>query len=279
MTLGLVEIHGDPSTARWLVEVPHGADEPRHYRLLESLLRSPLPDDLIAFFQVNTDVGSWALGQALVRALEARGEPVCAIRCGIPRTFVDVNRVLSDHEQGFTPGLQPWITDPADKMLLTSLHVAYTSVVRAAYHGICGRGGRALIPHTYAPRTVPITDVDATIVEQLRSFYDTPRIEECPLRPEVDFITTTPDGEDLAIPVVPDLMARLADLGVKAERDGSYTLHPVTMGARWSADHPGQVLCFEVRRDLVTEWTPFDPQPLRHDRIEAIAHALVDGLI
>ena len=142
--VGLVEIHGDPSTARWLIEVPHGADEPRHYRLLESLLRSPLPDDLIAFFQVNTDVGSWALGQALVRALEARGEPVCAIRCGIPRTFVDVNRVLSDHEQGFTPGLQPWITDPADKMLLTSLHVAYTSVVRAAYHGICGRGGRAL---------------------------------------------------------------------------------------------------------------------------------------
>lgn len=279
MTHGLIEVHGDPSTADWLIEVPHGADEPQHYRFVEALLQSPLPDDLIAFFQVNTDVGSWALGRALVEGLEARGERVCAIRCGIPRTFIDVNRVLTDEEQGFTPGLQPWITAPEDRLLLTSLHVAYTSVVRAAYHDICGRGGKALIPHTYAPRTVPITTVDATIVEQLRSFYDTERIGDCPLRPELDFITLTPEGEDLAIPGVPRLVDALADVGVQAEVGGSYVLHPVTMGARWSHDHPGQVLCFEVRRDLVTEWTPFQPQPLRSDRIEAIAAALIEGLL
>lgn len=278
-THGLVEVHGDPRTADWLIEVPHGADEPRFYRFLESLLQSPLPDDLIAFFQVNTDVGSWALAEALVAELEGRGERVCAIRCGIPRTFIDVNRVLTDAEEGFTPGLQPWITEPGDRLLLTGLHVAYTSVVRAAYHQICGRGGRALIPHTYAPRTVPITTVDATIVEQLRSYYDTERIEDCPLRPELDFITTTPDGEDLAIPCVPALIERLKTVDIRAEAGGSYVLHPVTMGARWSADHPGQVLCFEVRRDVVTEWTPFAPQPLRHDRIRAIASALVDGLL
>jgi hypothetical protein len=279
MTHSLFTIEGDPTTATWLIEVPHGADAPRFYRFVEGLLTSPLPDDLIAFFQVNTDVGSWALATALKDALEARGHGVCAIRCGIPRTFVDVNRVLSGGEQGFTPGLQPWITTPEDRALLTHLHTAYSDVVGALYRQICGNGGRALIPHTYAPRTVPITTVDRTIVEQLRGFYETERIEACPLRPELDFITHTPEGVDLALPGVPALIERLREAGVAAESGGSYTLHPVTMGAHWSALYPQQVLCFEVRRDLVTEWTPFDPQPLRHDRITAIAEALVGGLL
>lgn len=269
---------GDPTTADWLIEAPHGADEPSFYQFVEGLLNSPLPDELQSFFQVNTDVGSWALACALKDALEARGQRVCAIRCGIPRTFVDVNRVLSNDRQGFTPGLQPYITDAADQALLTALHAAYTEVCSALYEQVCGRGGKALIAHTYAPRTIPITEIDSTIVAQLRSFYDTERIEECALRPELDFITHTPDGVELALPGVPVLIERLKAAGVEAESGGSYTLHPITMGAHWSARHANQVLCFEVRRDLVTQWTPFDPQPLRTERITAIANALVDGL-
>lgn len=276
---GIVDVLGDPSTADWLIEVPHGADEQAFYDGFAQLLASPLPDALECFFQVNTDVGSWALALALKAALEEKGEAVCAIRCRIPRTFVDVNRVLHGHQKGFTPGLQPWITDFGDQARLTAFHAAYTAMCEAAYTQVCGRGGRALIPHTYAPRSVPITDVDHTIVEQLRAYYDTPRIEDCPLRPELDFITHTPEGEQLAPEGVDDLIARLQAVGVDAHAGGSYTLHPVTMGARWSAQHPGQVLCFEVRRDLVTEWTPFTPKPVRTDVVERIARTLVDGLL
>jgi hypothetical protein len=279
MPVGLIDVLGDPHTADWLIEVPHGADEPRHYALVASLLQSELPPNLQDFFQVNTDVGSFELALGIRAALEREGQSVCLIRCGIPRTFVDVNRQISDDKQGFTPGLQPWITHPDDQELLTALHAAYSAFCKGAYRAVCGRGGRALIPHTYAPRSVPITDIDHSIVEQLRSFYDTERIEACPLRPEMDFITHTPEGVNLALPGVDGLIEQLIACGVKAEKGGSYTLHPITMGAAWSAAHPNQVLCFEVRRDLVTEWTPFRPQPIRHDRIKQIANAMVQGLL
>ncbi len=274
-----IELYGDPRAATWLLEVPHGADEERHYHGLASLLRSPLPDDLIAFFHVNTDAGAWALARAIGAELEDRGEHVCLIHCGIPRTFVDTNRILDGSADGLTPGLQPWITHPDDVHLLRALHRAYTTTVDAVYRQVCGRGGRALIPHTYAPRTVPITEVDLDIVEQLRAFYDTDRIEGCPLRPEIDFITRTPEGEELALPGVPQLVERLRAAGYEASRCASYTLHPSTMGARRSATYPGHVLCFEVRRDRITRWEPFLPKEPLPESIANLASILVDGLL
>lgn len=274
----------DPhAVPRLLVEVPHGADEQAHYDALAARIRSDVPPNLDRFFHVNTDVGAWQLGLRVAqRWIEAvPTASALAIRCGIPRTFVDTNRVLgADASAGMTPGVPPYITDPEDHALLRGLHASYTATVDAAYAQVCGAGGLALIPHTYAPRTVPITTIDARIVEELERVYQPDVLETCPLRPEIDLITHTPEGEDLSPPGLAErLIARLGAIGHHAQRGVSYTLHPSTQGAVWARRHPGQVLCFEVRRDLVTEWEPFVAKRLRDDAIDRIARAVVDALI
>lgn len=254
-----------------LIEVPHGADEPVHYDTVRSHLKSDLPDRLEKFFWVNTDVGAWALG----RAIAARaGVPTVLVRCLIPRTFIDVNRLL-EGAAGMTPGLQPYITDPDDQAFLRELHLRYTATVEALFDQV----PRAVIPHTYAPRTVPITTIDAGIVEALERVYAPGRIGACPLRPEIDLITDTPEGVDLSPPGMADrLIERLQGDGFEAVRGGSYNLHPATMGRVWSERHPGSVLSFEVRRDLVTTWNPFRAKPMRMDVIERIAGHVVEAL-
>ena len=126
---------------------------------------------------------------------------------------------------------------------------------------------------------MPIETVDHTIVDQLHHHYAPERITACPLRPELDFIARTPEGEWLASADVPTLIERLKAIDIDAHEGGSYVLHPATMGARWSARFPAQVTCFEVRRDLLTHWEPFVEKRLRVERIDAIADAMVQGLM
>ncbi len=281
---GVAEIHrfGDGPT-RLLVETPHGADTRAHYDALATRLRSPLPDHLERFFHVNTDEGAWAIARAAAEAFARRvpDASVLALRCVIPRTFIDVNRVLdADRSQdNLTPGLQPWITAPEDVALLTELHTRYTAIAAAAYAEVCGAGGRALIPHTYAPRSVPIARVDREIIDNLERVYQPGVIETAPLRAEIDLITETPEGEELAPEGLADrVSARLEALGYAVERNGAYTLHPVSTGARWSALYPRQVFGFEVRRDLVTYWEPFVPNRHRSEVIDALGEALAAAL-
>ncbi|MEZ4316744.1 MAG: hypothetical protein R3F61_04555 [Myxococcota bacterium] len=265
-----------------LVEVPHGADTQAHYDALAQRLESPLPAHLDRFFHVNTDVGAWDVGLAAAQQW-VDADPTrsaVAIRCAIPRTFIDVNRVIDVAvSDGLTPGLMPWITVPEDRMLLRALHDRYTVLVRGAYQRVCGAGGLALIPHTYAPRTVPIDHIGMDIVDALERVYAPGVIEIAPLRPEVDLITVTPEGDDRSPPGVADAFTeQLAAVGIAVERNGAYNLHPVTMGARWSNAWPGRVLCFEVRRDLVTHWEPFVTKALRADGITTIARCLAHAL-
>ena len=261
--------HVGEGPVQLLIEVPHGADEAAHYDAMREHLVGALPDRLERFFQVNTDVGAFAVGMAIAMA---SGLSTTVLRCLVPRTFIDVNRVVGeDVPIGLTPGLQPYIQDPADQAALRLLHARYTEHVQAAMEDVLGRGGRAIIPHTYAPRSVPIETVDADIVRNLDRVYASDVIGSCPLRPELDLVTLTPDDVDLSIPGVADAMiTAFREVGIAAERDGSYRLHPVTMGARWANTWPGQTLCFEVRRDLVTHWDPFVPKRLRLDAIRSI---------
>lgn len=250
-----------------LVEVPHGADRAAHYAACRATLQGELPVDLDHFFFVNTDVGAWDLGVAAADAfVEARPEAVALlVRCLVPRTFIDTNRNLGGDRSTpagkatVTPGLAPYIQHPGDQARLRGLHEAYVALTDAAFAAVVEAGGLALVPHTYAPRTVGISSVDETIVTQLHRVYAPDLVDTWPLRAEVDLITADGDGaRQCPAGAVEALVPALADLGLHAEENHTYWLHPATRAATLAARYPGRLLCFEVRRDkVVQDWTPF----------------------
>ena len=155
-----------------IVEVPHGATTTADFTSVAAQLASPLPTSLIDFFYVNTDAGAPELAQAIARRLTA-AEPartVAILRCRVPRTFIDCNRRIDAspaelREAKVTPGIPPWITEPADHALLRERYDTYTAAVRGAIE-LLAPGGAMLLLHTYAPRTVDV-EVDLDIVGKL----------------------------------------------------------------------------------------------------------------
>ncbi|MBL4848559.1 MAG: hypothetical protein JKY65_23810 [Planctomycetes bacterium] len=285
-------LHGadaKPGTApTLLVEVPHGADEQRHYDALAARLRGDLPVDLDHFFQVNTDVGAWAYGRATAEAvLEAEpGRSALLVRSLIPRTFIDCNRPAAFAGEdltkgGVTAGTPPYVEDEQDLSLLRELHASYVELARAAFVAVCGAGGFALVPHTYAPRTVGISSVGRDIVEQLHAVYAPDRHEEWPLRAEVDLLTREQDGTLLAPPGIEEaLLEAFARAGFSPVANDTFYLHPATLGHGWSAAHPGRVTCLEIRRDLVVErWRPFEEKRLCPKRIASVVGVLAPALV
>lgn len=269
----------------FLVEVPHGADRAVHYAACRSRLQGTFPADLEHFFFVNTDVAAWDLGLAAARAyLAARpDEAALLVRCLVPRTFIDTNRTLggtgtaAPGKAAVTPGLAPYVDDPDDQALLRGMHAAYVALTDAAYEAVVGvGGGLALVPHTYAPRTVGISSVDETIVEQLHRVYAPGVVSSWPLRAEVDLITQDGDGRRQSPPgSVAALTAALAALGCSAEENHTYWLHPATRAAVLSARYPGKLLCLEVRRDLLVKgWTPFTEMHADPAKVEPLGAAV-----
>jgi hypothetical protein len=240
-----------------LVEVAHGADRTAHFHALRERLRGPLPDGLVDFFHVNTDVGAWQLGREVALGAVARGDLA---------------------HGGVTAAVAPYVCDPEDVALLVELHRAYVARVADAVDAICGAGGLALFPHTYAPRSVGIDRVDDEIVANLRRCWSDELAHTWPLRPEVDLLTRTPDGVDLA---PPGAAATLADayraLGLDAAVCGTYDLHPATQAAAHAERHPGRTLCLELRRDLLVErWTPFAEMEVDTGAVTRLAEPLAD---
>src|SRR5207244_10220441 len=168
------------------------------YERLRADLRGPLPDDLIAFFHVNTDSGAPEYALALAERL-ASLEPsrsVLVLTSEIPRTFVDCNRVLDISPEEYkagkvTPGLPPYIRDPHDQELLRARHAGWVRASEEAWRWCCEAGGLGLMAHTYAPRSVDV-EVDDDIVKSLRRAYQSE--SSWPLRPEVDLIARDPTG-------------------------------------------------------------------------------------
>ncbi len=246
-----------------LIEVPHGATRTEDFTRLASRLTSPLPDALIEFFYVNTDVGAWELAEAVAARLTALApaRAVALLRCRIPRTFIDCNRRVDAAPEDFragrvTPGLMPWITTPEDRALLRALYDQYVSAVRAASDALAPDAA-VLLPHSYAPRSVDV-DVDAHIVANLRRAYE-PAVEPTwPLRPMVDVICRDADGVSHApAGVLAALRANLAALDVPVAESETYPMHPSTLAWDHVQRRPGRALCVEVRRDLLAD--PFDP--------------------
>ena len=263
-----------------VLEMPHGATRESHYDALEARLRGPFPVSLKDFFFVNTDVGSGELGLRLAERLVASTPSitVVAIRCLIPRTFIDCNRVISESTataDGVTPGLAEYVRDPQDRELLLAAHAAYTALVGRAFQDVCGRGGSGLMLHTYAPRSVDV-QVDENIVRSLHWAYEPERVETWPLRPKVDLITRDGDGTLLANPaLVQAAHDAFGAAGLPAVENEAYHLHPATTAAQIAGRHPGRTLCLEVRRDLlVREFTPFAEMDVVAEKVDRIAEVL-----
>jgi len=268
-----------------LIEIPHGATTTGDYTALASELTSPLPDALIDFFYVNTDTGApelaAAIAEQLVRVDPARS--VAIVRCRIPRTFIDCNRVLdlAHHDYkagGVAPGLMPWITTAEDIALLRDRYERYVGAVRAVAETLPSHGAMLLM-HSYAPRTVGV-EVDLDIVQSLHRAYQPEVVTTWPERPEMDVIGRASDGTLHAPAAVMDaLREELAALGMRLGDSHTYRLHPSTLGWEHALRHPDRVLCLEVRRDLFVErFEPFAPARIDTERTARLAAPIVRAL-
>ena len=267
-----------------LLEVPHGATRAADYDALRRELRGSYPDDLQAFFFVNTDVGAPEVAAALAERFVASAPQRSAVvvRCLIPRTFVDCNRLIDADAQPhasaageITPGLHAYAQDPHDRELLLRRYAAYRHAVTRAYDRVCGGGGLGLMVHSYAPRSIDVP-VDAEIVARLRREYEPERITTWPLRAEVDFIVRDEAGRLL---VREDLLAAMqascARAGYQVAVAGTYTLHQATLAYEFAVRHAGATLCLELRRDLlVREFTPFAEMVADPAKVARAAEAL-----
>lgn len=273
----------DPEAAPdLLVELPHAAWRRAHFEAVRARLVGALPEGLIDFFFVNTDVGAEAVALALASAL-VEAEPrrsALVLACRVPRTFVDCNRVLGEQVTGMTPGLAPYVNDPADQALLSELHRGYVEAADRWVDRVCGAGGVAISLHSYAPRTVPIEVITDRIVEDLHRVYAPELADTWPLRPEVDLISTDLDGKRLlSDALVEPCLRGYAALGLEVTEGRTYPLHPATQAARFAARHPGRTLCLELRRDLlVREWRPFAEMEVDPRAAERLAGPLLEAV-
>lgn len=257
-----------------LIEVPHGATRRADYDGLKARLTGDLPAQLEHFFFVNTDIGAPECAAWLAEQLAAAGHGVLVLRCAVPRTFIDCNRVAAGAVpglmvDGLTPAVAAYITEAADRSMLEALHFRYHELVARAYTRVCGRGGLGMQLHTYAPRSIGVDKVDADIVDALHKAYEPELYATWPERPAVDLICAGTDEVFLANPgLVAALRQRYAEIGVTATENATYRLHPATMGYHYARSYPAQVLCMEINRDLLADpFVPFGESPISPDKV------------
>lgn len=276
---------GASGPAALVVEVPHGADR-ADYDALRAALVGPLPADLHEFFSVNTDVGAWEIGRRVAERLVA-ADPrrrAIVVRCRIPRTFIDCNRIEDATEGdlasgGMTASVPAYVRDPADRATLLALHRRYVGLVEQAHTSLDPRGA-LLLPHTYGPRTLGIDSVGDDIVDKLRWAHEEARVDTWPLRSEVDLITRSQNGEVAAAPdLVEAVGAALRARGVAVAENQTYHLHPSTLAHRWAERFTGRVFCLEVRRDLLVEqWTWNGENQVVAESVDRFAAPIAEAL-
>ncbi len=276
--------------AAFLLEVPHGATTLDHYTTVRNRLRGALPDRLEEFYFVNTDVGApecaHKIAELIVAGSHNPATGVLVVRSLVPRTFIDCNRAAEIATDDFrrsklTPALPEYIVDAADAAELQKLYDGYQSVARAAYDEVCGGGGLALTLHTYAPKSVGIHTVDATIVRRLHEAYRPPLYDTWEDRPEVDLINRSVDGANLAPEtLVSRMQENFKQIGIEATESRTYQLHPATMAYRQSVRYPQQVLCLEISRGLLADpFTPFRPMRIAPPAVERMSVPIAEACL
>jgi hypothetical protein len=246
--------------ADYLIELPHGATRATHFEALRQQLDGDFPDDLEAFYFVNTDVGAPECAVAIARGLARIGASTLIVRALLPRTFIDCNRVIEGGLRGdqMTPPVPDYVRNRDDIQTLVRLYGAYQDVARRAYEEVCRNGGLALNLHSFAPRSVRVGRIDESIVPKLREAYAPGRFETWKRRPGVDIISEDQGGRHLApSDLVEALKREYSVIGIEAAENDTYRLHAETMSHVHSSAHPGKVLCMEINRELLAD--PFDP--------------------
>lgn len=266
------------------IELPHGATKSKDFQWYQERLQGEYPENLIDFFHVNTDVGSPELALEIARQLQGKYE-VHILQSHIPRTFIDCNRVVGENisyqEGGVTPATPPYVIEDDDLKFLHQAYQSYQSYTKELYAKVCGnQKGLGLMLHTYAPRSVPIKSIGQDIVEQLHHFYDSEKILDCKLRPQIDVIHKTPDDEELSnIKWTEKVAEEFRKIELDVANGTSYPLHPVTMAYHYAKAYPYQTLCMEIRRDLVVEtWEPFSEMKISQEKSERLAGCLARSL-
>jgi hypothetical protein len=272
-----------------LLEVPHGATRAADFDAFAAVLRGPFPADLRDFFFVNTDVGAPEVARRVAErfvADDARRSAV-VLRSRIPRTFVDCNRLIdadarprASQKGEMTPGVHAWVRDPDDLALLLGRYREYRALVEDACDLVCARGGRAVMVHSYAPRSIDVP-VDERIVEHLREAYAPQRYASWPVRSPVDLIVDALDGTRLAeTALVERLRAGFVAAGFEVALNAAYALHPSTLAHALALRHRERTLCLELRRDLlVPEFTPFAEMHVDRAKVDRIAAPLAAALM
>jgi hypothetical protein len=243
------------------IELPHGAVHVDEFQHFANLIPS-LPKNLVDFFLVNTDVGTPELAQAIAENLKEE-IGVVILRSKIPRTLVDCNRVLSLSEDEYragkvTPGIPCYVPNEHHRWLI-DIHHRYTEQATSLYKEICANGGFGIMLHSYAPKSVGISQVGHDIVEKLHWAYREDMYKTWPTRPEIDIIGRTKEGDWLCNEGrALSLQNAFEKRGFQVELSKTYPMHPSTTAFRHASSYPDQTLCLEIRRDiLMKEFIPF----------------------
>ena len=100
----------------------------------------------------------------------------------------------------------------------------------------------------------------------------------------MDLLTRDGDKRELSPPgVEARLLADFKAAGFDAKANDTYYVHESSLAYTWSVTYPGQLICLEVRRDiLVPQWLPFE-ETIADDAkvarvVDVLAPVVVDAL-
>ena len=96
----------------YLFEIPHGATSHEHYMAIRRRLVGRLPDDLEAFYFVNTDVGAFECARQAARMIAGAAPPRCCASCSgqRPRLTMRAAALGDDRAQSRPAGRSPTVT-------------------------------------------------------------------------------------------------------------------------------------------------------------------------
>lgn len=266
------------SAPKLFIELPHGCVHCEEYERFAQYIPS-LPDNLIDFFLVNTDVGTPDLGTAIAKYVQDTCG-VVVLRSRIPRTLIDCNRILSLNEDEYkegkvTAGIPSYIPTEHHHWL-KNIHHRYTIKAQELFEAVCGQGGIGIMLHSYAPRSVGINSVDHQIVEKLHWAYQEEVYKDWPIRPQVDFIAKTKDNEWFgAAEKILSIKERMEKDGLEVGISSTYPMHPATTAYMHTKKYPNQTLCIEIRRDLLMK----DFRPFKRLQVDQVQIDRFAGLI
>ena len=268
-----------------LFEVPHGATSTADFEAFAAQLEGPLPEGLVDFFCVNTDIGAPEVAEATAERL-CDAHPRCivaVVRSRVPRTFIDCNRRIDADPQTFragrvTPGVMPWVTTGSDLAFLRERYDRYLTFVAEAA-GSLRPDGAMIWLHTYAPRSVGV-EVDMDIVSNIREAYASEVVTTWPLRPQLEVISRDLDGIDHAPAGVVDALREAALPRGWTVGDGdTYPMHPSSPCWDQVIARPGRTLCLEIRRDLLADpWEPFAEAQISPENVARAADVVANSI-